>query len=61
MIMQQHFLIKFFNCPIEIRLIPQNNWAWVLHDRMEEAHKFVQEHVSRQILRQKKNHDRYVK
>jgi hypothetical protein len=31
--------------PRSIAHIPQNRWAWILKDRMEETHKHVRENV----------------
>ena len=31
--------------PRSIAHIPQNSWAWILEDRMEETHKHVRENV----------------
>ena len=43
--------------PVAAKLVPRHAWAWELQDRIEEAHRIVQEHVEGEILRQKKYHD----
>jgi hypothetical protein len=43
--------------PVAAKLVPRHSWAWELQDRIEEAHRIVQEHVEGEILRQKKYHD----
>ena len=43
--------------PVASKLVPRHSWAWELQDRIEEAHRIVQEHVEGEILRQKKYHD----
>jgi hypothetical protein len=37
--------------------IPQNRWAWIFKDRMEETHKHVRENVKGAMHRQKKYYD----
>ncbi|CAG2213721.1 unnamed protein product [Mytilus edulis] len=49
-----------YKLPSQVKAIPQNQWAWELQEHMEEAHQIVQRHVSGQMLRQKKNHDKNV-
>ena len=43
--------------PRSIAHIPQNRWAWILKDRMEETHKHVRENVKGAMHRQKKYYD----
>jgi hypothetical protein len=43
--------------PRSIAHIPQNRWAWILKDRMEETHKYVRENVKGAMHRQKKYYD----
>jgi hypothetical protein len=43
--------------PRSIAHIPQNHWAWILKDRMEEKHKHVRENVKGDMHRQKKFYD----
>ena len=43
--------------PRSIAHIPQNRWAWILKDRMEETHKHVRENVKGVMHRQKKYYD----
>jgi hypothetical protein len=43
--------------PRSIAHIPQNRWAWILKDRMEETHKHVRENVEGATHRQKKYYD----
>ena len=42
------------------KTVPRNTWVWELQDRMEEAHRIVQQHSDCEILRQKKFHDRQL-
>jgi hypothetical protein len=43
--------------PRSIVHIPQNRWAWILKDRMEETHKHVRENVKGAMHRQKNYYD----
>ena len=43
--------------PRSIAHIPQNRWAWILKDRMEETHKHDRENVKGAMHRQKKYYD----
>ena len=43
--------------PRSIAHIPQNRWAWILKNRMEETHKHVRENVKGVMHRQKKYYD----
>ena len=43
--------------PRSITHIPQNRWAWILKDKMEETHKHVRENVKGAMHRQKKYYD----
>ena len=43
--------------PRSIAHIPQNRWAWILKDRMEETHQHVRQTVKGAMYRQKKYYD----
>ncbi|CAC5423471.1 unnamed protein product [Mytilus coruscus] len=49
-----------YELPREVKSIPANKWVWELQERMEDAHQFVQNHVNREILRQKQYHDKHL-
>ena len=44
--------------PVASKSVSRHYWAWELQDRIEEAHRIVQEHVEGEILRKKKYYDR---
>ncbi|CAC5410712.1 unnamed protein product [Mytilus coruscus] len=49
-----------YELPREVKSIPANKWVWELQERMEDAHQFVQNHVNREMLRQKQYHDKHL-
>ena len=46
-----------FELPELIRPIPNNQWIWELHDRIESAHALVREYTQQTVHRQKQIHD----
>ncbi|CAG2249606.1 unnamed protein product [Mytilus edulis] len=49
-----------YELPREVKSIPANKWVWELQERMEDAHQFVQNHVNKEMLRQKQYHDKHL-
>ncbi|CAG2252474.1 unnamed protein product [Mytilus edulis] len=45
---------------MEVKVILASKWVWELQERMEDAHQFVQNHVNREMLRQKQYHDNHL-
>ena len=46
-----------FEIPQSVRRIPENQWAWSLKEKLEEAYSFVRNNVPGAMLRQKSLHD----
>ena len=46
-----------YEMPSSIRSIPENQWAWALKEKLEEAYSCVRNHVPGAMLRQKSLHD----
>ena len=47
-----------FEMPSQIKSVSQNQWCWVLQERLENAHKHVMVHTNQSMVRQKHYHDR---
>ena len=46
-----------YEMPSSIRSIPENQWAWALKEKLEEAYSYVRNHVPGAMFRQKSLHD----
>ena len=46
-----------YGMPNSVKVIPSNEWAWELKERLEEAHKLVRKNTDCSMKRQKKYHD----
>ena len=46
-----------FKMPTSVGSIPENQWAWALKEKLEEAYSFVRNNVPGAMLRQKSLHD----
>ncbi|XP_033759660.1 uncharacterized protein LOC117341909 [Pecten maximus] len=46
-----------YEMPRNIKTIPQNQWAWQLKEKMENAHELVRKHSKGAMIRQKRYHD----
>ena len=46
-----------YEMPVSWKMVPENEWAWVLKERMERAHRLVRENSERSTNRQKHYHD----
>ena len=46
-----------FEVPSSVKSIPENQWAWSLKEKLEEAYSFVRINVPGAMLRQKSLHD----
>ena len=46
-----------FEIPSSVRSIPENQWAWSLKEKLEEAYSFVQNNVPGAMIRRKSLHD----
>ena len=46
-----------FEMPTSVESIPENQWAWALKEKLEEAYSFVRNNVPGAMLRQKSLHD----
>lgn len=50
-----------YEMEVQRKPIPQNRWAWLLQERLEQAHRIVRENTKAEMLRQKRYHDRKLK
>lgn len=47
-----------YELPYQAKVVPRNEWVWILQEKMEEAHKIVRNSVKQAMGRQKIYHDR---
>ncbi|XP_062584077.1 protein NYNRIN-like [Saccostrea cucullata] len=54
-------LYLVYEMEVQWKPIPQNRWAWLLQERLGEAHHIVRENTKGEMMRQKRYHDKKLR